>query len=114
MPLHGRLGSVSRLNLHAPFLCRFWMSSAWGKESVCTTRVLSCRAKRQRCLMAANKPETKQQTQTLGRVLFLDGQGELPMLEVATVWSTAEIYLHGAHVTRFTKKGEPPLLFVSQ
>jgi D-hexose-6-phosphate mutarotase len=64
--------------------------------------------------MAANKPETKQQTQTLGRVLFLDGQGELPMLEVATVWSTAEIYLHGAHVTRFTKKGEPPLLFVSQ
>ena len=49
-----------------------------------------------------------------GRVAFLDGQGELPMLEVSTPWSTAEIYLHGAHVTRFRKKDEPPLLFMSQ
>lgn len=36
------------------------------------------------------------------------------MLEVSTAWSTAEIYLHGAHVTNFTKLGEPPLLFMSQ
>ena len=36
------------------------------------------------------------------------------MLEVSTPWSTAEIYLHGAHVTRFQKRGEPPLLFMSQ
>jgi len=36
------------------------------------------------------------------------------MLEVSTAWSTAEIYLQGAHVTHFTKKNEPPLLFVSQ
>jgi glucose-6-phosphate 1-epimerase len=50
----------------------------------------------------------------LGRVTFLDGQGELPMLEVTTAWSTAEIYLQGAHVTQFTKKDEPPLLFLSQ
>jgi glucose-6-phosphate 1-epimerase len=64
--------------------------------------------------MAANKPETKQQGETLGRVSFLDGQGELPMLEVTTAWSTAEIYLQGAHLTRFTRKGETPLLFVSQ
>jgi glucose-6-phosphate 1-epimerase len=49
-----------------------------------------------------------------GRVSFLDGQGEMPMLEVSTAWSTAEIYLHGAHVTRFTKKDEAPLLFISQ
>lgn len=46
--------------------------------------------------------------------MFLDGQGELPMLEVATPWSTAEIYLHGAHVTRFKKTDEPGLLFMSQ
>jgi D-hexose-6-phosphate mutarotase len=46
--------------------------------------------------------------------MFLDGQGELPMLEVTTPWSTAEIYLHGAHVTRFRKKDEPGLLFMSQ
>lgn len=46
--------------------------------------------------------------------MFLDGQGELPMLEVSTAWSTAEVYLHGAHVTRFRKQDEPPLLFMSQ
>jgi glucose-6-phosphate 1-epimerase len=53
-------------------------------------------------------------SETAGRVSFQDGQGELPMLEVSTAWSTAEIYLHGAHVTRFNPKGQAPLLFVSQ
>jgi D-hexose-6-phosphate mutarotase len=53
-------------------------------------------------------------TQALGRVTFLDGQSELPMIEVSTPWSTAAIYLHGAHVTGFTRSKEPPLLFVSQ
>jgi D-hexose-6-phosphate mutarotase len=52
--------------------------------------------------------------EALGRVTFLDGQGELPMLEISTAWSTAEVYLHGAHVTQFRKKDEPPLLFLSQ
>jgi D-hexose-6-phosphate mutarotase len=36
------------------------------------------------------------------------------MLEITTRWSTAEIYLHGAHVTSFRKNGAPPLLFLSQ
>ena len=45
---------------------------------------------------------------------FLDGRGELPMLQITTHWSTAEIYLHGAHVTSFRKHGQPPLLFLSQ
>lgn len=36
------------------------------------------------------------------------------MLRVTSDWSTAEIYLHGAHVTSFQKKDEPPLLFTSQ
>lgn len=49
-----------------------------------------------------------------GKVSFLDGQGELPMLEVTTAWSRAEIYLHGAHVTHFKKHDEQPLLFMSQ
>lgn len=49
-----------------------------------------------------------------GKVTFMDGRGELPMLEISTRWSTAEIYLHGAHVTHFKKKDEPPLLFLSQ
>jgi len=49
-----------------------------------------------------------------GRVTFLDGRGELAMIEVSTARSTAEIYLHGAHVTHFKKKDEPPVLFLSQ
>ena len=49
-----------------------------------------------------------------GRVTFLDGRGELAMIEVSTGRSTAEIYLHGAHVTHFKKKDEPPILFLSQ
>lgn len=42
------------------------------------------------------------------------GQGDLSAIHVETDWSIAEIYPHGAHVTRFQKKGEPPLLFLSQ
>lgn len=52
--------------------------------------------------------------EALGRVTFLDGQNELPMLEISTPWSTAELYLLGAHVTQFKKKDEAPLLFLSQ
>jgi glucose-6-phosphate 1-epimerase len=48
------------------------------------------------------------------RVTFLDGRGDLPMLEITTPWSSAEIYLHGAQVTHFKKHDEPPLLFLSQ
>ena len=49
-----------------------------------------------------------------GRVTFLDGNGGLPKIEIKTPWSEAEIYLHGAHVTHFQRKGEAPLLFMSQ
>jgi D-hexose-6-phosphate mutarotase len=48
------------------------------------------------------------------RITFLDGRGELPMLQITTAWSTAEIYLHGAHVTNFRQNDEPPVLFLSQ
>jgi D-hexose-6-phosphate mutarotase len=49
-----------------------------------------------------------------GRVLFSEGSGELPRLEINTPWSTAEIYLHGAHVTNFQQRNQPPVLFMSQ
>jgi glucose-6-phosphate 1-epimerase len=49
-----------------------------------------------------------------GRVLFSEGNGDLPRLEINTAWSSAEVYLHGAHITHFQKKDEPPLLFLSQ
>jgi glucose-6-phosphate 1-epimerase len=45
---------------------------------------------------------------------LVNGKGNLPMLQVETEWSTAEIYLHGGHLTHFQKKGEPPLLWMSQ
>jgi glucose-6-phosphate 1-epimerase len=63
-------------------------------------------------IMESSKP--REQSDVLGRVTFIDGRGDLPMLEITTAWSTAEVYLHGAHVTHFKKKDEPPLLFLSQ
>ena len=41
------------------------------------------------------------------------GKGGLPLVQIKTPWSTAEIYLNGAHVTHFQKNGEPPLIFMS-
>ena len=64
--------------------------------------------------MTTSNPGAKSGSEAPGRVTFLDGQGELPMLEIATPWSTAEIYLQGAHVTQFKKTHEPPLLFLSK
>jgi D-hexose-6-phosphate mutarotase len=49
-----------------------------------------------------------------GRVTFANGSGGLPKINIATGCSTAEIYLHGAHITGFQKNGEPPLLFMSR
>lgn len=48
-----------------------------------------------------------------GNVTMAEGKGGLPMISVTSAASTAEIYLHGAHVTRFRKNGEAPLLFLS-
>src|SRR3972149_4808972 len=49
-----------------------------------------------------------------GRVAVITGNGGLPKIDVRTDHGTAEIYLHGAHVTGFQKNGEPPLLFMSR
>jgi glucose-6-phosphate 1-epimerase len=59
-------------------------------------------------------PEHSLKEEIPGHASMAEGQGELPMLAVSTRWSTAEIYLHGAHVTQFRKEGEAPLLFTSQ
>ncbi len=48
-----------------------------------------------------------------GRVEIISGCGSLPLVKIHTPWSTAEIYLLGAHAAAFQKKGEPPLLFMS-
>jgi len=56
---------------------------------------------------------TTTQNPVPARVTFLEGRGDMPMVEITTAWSTAEIYLHGAHVTNFKKHNEPPMLFLS-
>lgn len=45
---------------------------------------------------------------------IITGRGGLPMLQIQTPWSAAEIYLQGASVTHFQLNGEPPLLFLSE
>lgn len=49
-----------------------------------------------------------------GVVDIVPGDGGLTKLSVTSSHASAEIYLHGAHVTQFTPKGEPPLLFMSR
>jgi glucose-6-phosphate 1-epimerase len=48
-----------------------------------------------------------------GTIAISEGRGGLPRLVITTPASTAEVYLHGAHVTAFQKNGEPPLLWMS-
>ena len=49
-----------------------------------------------------------------GRITAAKGKGGLVKLDINTDWSTAEIYLHGAHLSAFQKNGDAPLLFTSQ
>src|SRR4051812_20868609 len=57
---------------------------------------------------------TQQEMEIPGRVALRKGIGGLAKLDVTTDWSTGEVYLQGAHVTAFQKRGEPPVLFVSK
>jgi D-hexose-6-phosphate mutarotase len=58
-------------------------------------------------------PETLRRLQIPGQVEIVTGQGGLPLVKIKTPWSSAEIYLNGAHVAHFQKDGEPPLIFMS-
>jgi glucose-6-phosphate 1-epimerase len=49
-----------------------------------------------------------------GRISIIEGNGEMPKVEVSSDAGCAEIYLHGAHVTDFQLNGQPALLFMSQ
>jgi D-hexose-6-phosphate mutarotase len=60
------------------------------------------------------KTQTQKTPELPGQVLFAEGNGEMPKLAINTAWSTAELYLHGAQLTWFQKKNEPPVLFMSQ
>jgi len=65
-------------------------------------------------MMTPDVPERLKRFEIPGRVTLLEGNGELPKIEVRTDWSAAEIYLLGAHVSDFKKNNDPPLLFTSQ
>jgi len=47
-------------------------------------------------------------------ITLLEGSGEMPKIEVKSKWGCAEVYLHGAHVTDFQLRDQPPVLFMSQ
>jgi D-hexose-6-phosphate mutarotase len=49
-----------------------------------------------------------------GRVAIVAGNGGLKKIAATANSSTAEIYLHGAHITHFQKNGGPPLIFMSR
>jgi len=51
--------------------------------------------------MAKTRTKSGKPKAAFPRVTFLEGRGDLPMLEITTPWSSAEIYLHGAQVTHF-------------
>lgn len=59
-------------------------------------------------------PEKLRRLAIPGRVEIVSGNGGLPLVKIRTPWSTAEIYLNGAHVSHFQKTGEPPLIFMSR
>ena len=59
-------------------------------------------------------PERLRKLEIPGRLTFATGNGGLPKINVVTGCSTAEIYLHGAHITGFQKNGQPPMLFLSR
>jgi len=48
------------------------------------------------------------------RVAITSGSGGLAKINVTAARGSAELYLHGAHLTGFRKTGEPPLLFMSR
>ena len=58
-------------------------------------------------------PEKLRRLEISGRVEIVNSHGDLPLVKIRTPWSTAEIYLLGAHVAGFQKNGEPPLIFMS-
>ncbi len=61
-----------------------------------------------------NQIEALRRFEIPGRVSIIEGNGELPKIEVTSDTASAEVYLHGAHVTDFQLHGQPPLLFMSQ
>jgi len=48
------------------------------------------------------------------RAKLVAGQGGLPKIQIATAAASAEIYLHGAHITSWIPSGAKEIIFVSE
>jgi D-hexose-6-phosphate mutarotase len=62
----------------------------------------------------AQSLEDLQRYEIPGPLRFVPGEGGLPKALFSTPWSEGELFLQGAQVTRFQKRGDAPLLFLSQ
>jgi len=49
-----------------------------------------------------------------GIIRIDEGRGSLPRVSITGDQATAEIYLHGAHLTQWTPRGAKPVLFMSE
>jgi glucose-6-phosphate 1-epimerase len=63
--------------------------------------------------MAASLRELKRRFDVPGVVCFEAGEGQMTRAVVTTPLGGAEVYLHGAHVTRYRPAGEPDVLWLS-
>ena len=50
-------------------------------------------------MASADIPRQLKRLEIPGRVSFLEGNGELPKIELNSDYGSAEVYLHGAQVT---------------
>lgn len=48
------------------------------------------------------------------RIQLIGGEGDLPLIDVATGVGRGSIYLHGAHVSHWQPNGKEPVLFMSK
>src|SRR5205085_9495095 len=47
------------------------------------------------------------------QIQFNEGKGGLTKVSISNPAASAEVYLHGAHVTHFQPKGQQPVLYMS-
>jgi D-hexose-6-phosphate mutarotase len=62
---------------------------------------------------AVNLAEWNRRFQIVGVAQIIEGKGGLPKVQITTRGVSAEIYIHGAHVTSWKPPGEEEVLFVS-
>ncbi len=65
-------------------------------------------------MLQTDIPEQLGRFEIPGRVTLQEGNGEMPKIEVSTNGASAEVYLHGAQVMDFQRRGDAPMLFLSQ